>query len=261
MTYLINQNATTSFKTGLGETVNIDILIFEKALAETHRILEIIKKDIPVDIFSILGMRNLSAFVGELFAKCLALESNGLFIGNPHQDGYPDLLLMNQSGKAIYEELRKSELLRDKAPFSPFKNGGIEIKATCGSVPTPKECTKKHLHKPDMGETRIALMRGYDWKAHHRGTNNLIGILWDFNNGIPHIAAVFFGNTLDENDWGKIVMPKEGGGRTTSVSIMTRPGVKKMYLNWIAVQNDSRYVNFIDQYNKGQGEEKILAEK
>ena len=36
-------------------------------------------KDIPVDIFSILGMRNLSAFIGELFAKSLAKESKNRF--------------------------------------------------------------------------------------------------------------------------------------------------------------------------------------
>jgi hypothetical protein len=94
-------------------------------------------------------------------------------------------------------------------------------------------------------------MRGYDWKAHHRETNNLVGIIWDFIDGIPHIVAVFFGNNLTENDWGKIVQPTEGGGRTTSVSIMSRDGVNKMYQNWIAVENDSRYINFINKYNKG----------
>lgn len=251
MTYLVNSNADTKFKSGLGNEEIINVLIFEQALHDVHSVVDTITKDIPVDIFSILGMRNLSAFIGELFAKSLAKESNNRFIGNPHQDGYPDLLLMDKSGIQMYEEIRARGGLRDKSPFSPFKNGGIEIKATCGSVPTPAICAKLGIEKPGMGDTRIAVMRSYDWKAHHRETNNLVGILWDFLDGVPHIVAVFFGNNLTENEWGKIVQPKAGGGRTTSVSIMPRSGVNKMYQNWIAVKEDSRYIKFINEYNRG----------
>ena len=176
-------------------------------------------------------------------------ESNGFFVGNPHQDGYPDLLLMDKQGLAIFEQMKQAGRLRDKLPFSPFLNGGIEIKATCGSVPTPAQCAKLGITKPDMGETRIQVMRSYDWKAHHRETNNLIGLLWDFNVQIPQIIAVFFGNNLDEQDWGKIIHPKDGGGRTTSVSIMPRSGVKKLYINWLAVKDDARYIDFLNRYN------------
>lgn len=251
MTYLINDNANTTFTSGLGQQETVDILIFERALDDVHRIVDTITRDIPVDIFSILGMRNLSAFIGELFAKSLANESGNRFIGNPHQDGYPDLLLMNHEGLRLFNAIRARAGLRDKSPFSPFPNGGLEIKATCGSVPTPAECLRRGTQKPDMGDTRISVMRGYDWKAHHRETNNLIGIIWDFVDGIPHIVAVFFGNNLTEDDWGQIVQPREGGGRTTSVSIMSRYGIYKMYQNWIAVKNDSRYIDFINRYNKG----------
>lgn len=37
-----------------------------------------------------------SAFVGELFAKSLERVGEGIFKSNPHQDGYPDILLMNE---------------------------------------------------------------------------------------------------------------------------------------------------------------------
>jgi len=250
VTYMINKNANTEFTTGQGHKETVEIELFERALRDVHEVIEKITKDIPVDIFSILGMRNLSAFIGELFAKSLAQESNGRYISNPHQDGYPDLLLMNDRGAELFEEIKQKAGLRDKSPFSPFPNGGLEIKATCGSVPTPAQCAKIGIEKPDMGETRIHVLRGYDWKAHHRETNNLVGILWDFINGTPHIVAVFFGTNLDEQDWGKIVQPREGGGRTTSVSIMPRHGVKKMYCNWIAVLKDPAYVKFLNKYNK-----------
>ena len=158
---------------------------------------------------------------------------------------------MNAGGKAAFEKLKINGSLKEKSPFSPFEYGGIEIKATCGSVPTPKECAKKGLEKPDMGDTRISLVKAYDWKAHHRETNNLIGIFWDFLDRTPHIMAVFFGNELSKDDWGEIVKPKDNGGRTTSVSIITPNGVKKMYSNWILVKNDSRYIDFFNKKNNG----------
>jgi hypothetical protein len=250
MSYIINSRANTKFKTGSGHDEIIDISVFELSLLEVHSVIETITNDIPVDIFSILGMRNLSAFVGELFAKSLSNNSHGRYIGNPHQDGYPDLLLMDEAGRVLYEKIRNQAGLRDKSPFSPFANGGLEIKATCGAVPTPEACKKRGFDKPDMGETRVHCLTGYDWKAHHRETNNLIGIFWDFLEGKPHVMGVFFGNDLSEGDWGKIVQPKEGGGRTTSVSIMTRGGILKMYNNWIAVKNDARYINFFNKHNK-----------
>lgn len=202
-----------------------------------------------VDVFSILGMRNLSAFVGEVFAKSVEINASGLFKSNPHQDGYPDLLLMDEKGLSDWKAL--SSKLKDKSPFSPFPNGGIEVKATCGSVPTPAQCRKKGLEKPGMGDTRVNFLRGYDWKAHHRETNNLFGILWDFIDGVPRIVAVFYSSDLSEDDWGKIVKPKAGGGRTTSVSIMNRGGIKKMYQGTILVLEDSRYTDFLNRYNSG----------
>jgi len=228
----INTNASLEYISGHKNTRILDITYVVDAVTDCHQIVDLILKDIPVDIFSILGMRNLSAFVGELFARSLERVSNGTFKSNPHQDGYPDLLLMYDAGLDLWNKLSNSGQLQEKSPFSPFANGGIEIKATCGSVPTPVQCAKKGLVKPSMGDTRIDLLRSYDWKAHHRETNNLIGLVWDFDaRRSPQIVGVFFGNNLTEEDWGAIIQPKEGGGRTTSVSIMPRAGVKKMYDN------------------------------
>ena len=219
----------------------------EKILEAINLTHDVIDKfgDFDVDVFEILGMRNLSSFIGELFAASCVKISNGLLIKNPHQDGYPDMLLMDASGKLLYESLNR----RDKTPFSPFENGGIEVKATVGSVPTPKILMKKGLLKPTIGDSRIHLLKTYDWKAHHRDTNNLLGILWDFIDGVPRIAAVFFSDKLTIDDWGKIIQPKDGGGRTTSVSIMTRIGVKKMYDGSIFIINDPKVAKFLQNYN------------
>ena len=137
-----------------GNDVIVQPDFFADALAEMHDIIDRIG-EIPVDIFSILGMRNLSAFVGELFVASLEKSSNGLFKSNPHQDGYPDLLLMNEKGKEIWSVLENASKLTDKSPFSPFVNGGIEVKATCGAVPTPAVCQRRGFTKPQMGDQRI----------------------------------------------------------------------------------------------------------
>ena len=252
MIYKTNSKANLTFQSGIGNTANfLTISIVQNAVRDFSETIENIQQNVPIDIFSILGMRNLSAFIGEIFARSLEKVSYRMLKSNPHQDGYPDLLLMDQAGIDMYNNISLQQGLQDKAPFSPFPNGGIEIKATCGSVPTPKECHKKGLEKPSIGCQRIDILKSYDWKAHHQETNNLLGLLWDFINGKPMLVAVFFGNNLTDADWGDIVQPRAGGGRTTSVSIMKRKGVKKMYNNWVMVFNDRRYIDFLNKYNKG----------
>lgn len=232
---------------GKSESLFLDLNVFKKALSLTNDNMDILKENAP-DLFSTLGMRNLSAFVGEVFVNALVKSANGDLVKNPHQDGYPDLLIMTKEGKALWKNLANNN--QDKRSFSSFETGGIEIKATCGSVPTPEYFRKKGLRKPEIGNERINDVRGYDWKAHHRKTNNLIGIYWDFVEEKPIICGLFFSGNLTENDWGKIIQPKEGGGRTTSVSIMARTGIFKMYSNWIAVIKDPRYVDFFNRYNQ-----------
>lgn len=205
-------------------------------------------RDFGVDVFSLLGMRNLSAFIGELYAAAVIKASGEQFRKNPHQDGYPDLLLMDSVGMQLWQSLASRS--REKGPFSPFASGGVEVKATCGAVPTPEQCRRRGFEKPGQGDQRIGCLTGYDWKAHHRDTNNLCGLIWDFIDGVPRIVAVFYSHELTVNDWGNIVQPRENGGRTTSVSIMNRGGVKRMYDGWLFVIKDDRYVKFIDTYNR-----------
>lgn len=198
-----------------------------------------------INVFEVLGMRNLSGMVGEYFAKSVERFSNGNLHSNLHQDGYPDLLLTNTAPRnnyyeSLYTEIDGKKYPKDKAFFSPFKYGGVEVKATCGSTPPASQTPK-----PLIGEPRINNITSFDWKAHHRETNNLLSIFWDFIDGVPTIAACFYRNDLTINDWGKIVQPKSNGGRTTSVSIMTSTGVKKMCAGWIAVLDSEPYINVL----------------
>lgn len=200
-----------------------------------------------INIFEILGLRNLSGFVGEIFVKSVEVKSNETLHTNLHQDGYPDLLLVDTAQKkgyfdTLYDLNNGKKCPKDKALFSPYLHGGLEVKATCGSTPP---ASKKP--KPQIGEQRIAIMNSFDWKAHHRETNNLLGILWDFIDELPTIVAVFYCDDLSVEDWGKIVQPKEGAGRTTSVSIMNSGGIRKMCDRWVAVIDDDAYTDALSK--------------
>ena len=244
--YIYNNITGISAK-GKTEELFLELDVFKVALSLTNKKMNVLKETAP-DLFEILGLRNLSAFVGEMFVRNLVESASEVLVKNPHQDGYPDLLIMTNEGKSLWESLADNN--QDKSPFSDFQTGGIEVKATVGSLPTPAQFRKKGLRKPEIGDERIDFAKGYDWKSHHRKTNNLLGIYWDFVEEKPVICGVFFGGNLTEEDWGKIVQPKSGGGRTTSVSVMTRAGINKMYKNWIAVIDDQRYAEFFNHYNK-----------
>ena len=206
--------------TDKSENVALPTRLLLKAVNTAHALIDDLHSA-DLDIAAILGLRNLSAFVGELFAVAVERAGDGLFTLNPHQDGYPDLLLMDAHGRKNWAQM--SERLDEKTPFSPFASGGMEVKATCGSVPTPAICKRRGIKRPEIGDARIECLLNCDWKAHHRETNNLVGLLWDFVAQQPRVVALFYASDLAEGDWGEIVQPRVGGGRTTSVPFTVRP--------------------------------------
>ena len=199
-------------------------------------------KEFQLNIFQVLGMRNLSGLIGEYFARSVQIFSNDNLRSNAHEDGIPDLCLVNTQDKkdhfdSITQEIDGMIVAKDKDAFSHYAYGGVEVKATCGDTPPASE-----RPKPVIGEQRIEVITKFNWKAHHRETNNLLGIVWDFINHVPVVVACFYCSSLDESDWAKLVQPKNGGGRTTSVSIMKTSGVKKMCAGWLAVIDDEKYL-------------------
>jgi hypothetical protein len=242
--YIHNNNLTIAYKgtTVLTTQQVVDAMNYAntalKELSDTTMRFDI-------NIFETLGMRNLSGMIGEYFARSVMKISQGKLESNLHQDGYPDLLLVDTPEKrdyfrTLYTEHQGKRYPIDKEHFSPFKYGGIEVKATCGSTPSATS-----IPKPLIGEQRVQLINSFDWKAHHRTTNHLLAVLWDFIDGLPTYVAAFYQDNLQIEDWGKIVQPHEGGGRTTSVSIMNSQGVQKMCQNWVAVLRDNAYIELL----------------
>lgn len=242
--YILNPNVAISHK---GESVLTPQEVADAMKFANNALRELSETTMRFDIniFETLGMRNLSGMIGEYFARSVQKIADGKLESNLHQDGYPDLLLVNTpQKKAYFDSLytisngRKYPI--DKEHFSPFKYGGIEVKATCGSTPPASK-----VPKPLIGEQRVSLINSFDWKAHHRTTNHLLGVLWDFIEGLPTYVAAFYQDNLVIEDWGDIVHPREGGGRTTSVSIMNSRGIKKMCEQWVAVLDDPAYTNLL----------------
>jgi hypothetical protein len=244
--YIQNRNLKISYK---GTTVMTPQEVVEAMNYANTALKELSDTTMRFDIniFETLGMRNLSGMIGEYFARSVMMISNGKLVSNLHQDGYPDLLLVDTpKKKAHFDKLYTIKDGKrypiDKEHFSPFKYGGIEVKATCGNTPPASK-----VPKPLVGEQRVSLVNSFDWKAHHRTTNHLLAVLWDFIDGLPTYVAAFYQDHLVIEDWSEIVQPKEDGGRTTSVSIMKPQGVKKMCSNWVAVLNDEAYIDLLSK--------------
>ena len=73
-----------------------------------------------INIFETLGMRNLSGMIGEYFARSVAKVSDGKLVSNLHQDGYPDLLLVDTPVKKKYLERRQKISCRQRT-FQPVQ--------------------------------------------------------------------------------------------------------------------------------------------
>lgn len=212
-----------------------------------------------IPFYELLGTRNLGSFVGAVFAYSLRRVMPDRLMVNGHQDGYPDLCALTDAGKKYIEKIREDGVEDAKKSWAFYPEGGIEVKTTCGAVPT---ATKKRK-KPQIGDQRTGVLTGAGWKAHHRETNRLLGLFWDFIDGVPTILALFYRNDLTKKDWGEVIVPtadeeaevvkqieegmeepkKKRRGRTTSVSIMTGESVKKMAKGWVVLPEDSELLS------------------
>ena len=249
-------------------------IIARQALAQANISLELADDVLGMNgipFYELLGTRNLGSFVGAVFAYSLQREMSDRLMVNGHQDGYPDLCALTAEGKKYLARVRAEGMETAKKSWAYYPHGGIEVKTTCGSVPT----ATKARRKPQIGDQRTLVLTGADWKAHHRETNRLLGLFWDFIDGVPTVLALFYRNDLTEKDWGEVIVPttdeepesvetvhegmedeltvevavghpieeaepKKRKGRTTSVSIMTSASVKRMGKGWVVLPADKQ---------------------
>lgn len=206
-------------------------------------------EDINFNIFDILGQRNISGFIGEIFNNFFSKNINGFQI-NPHTDGRPDILdLTSKIAKLYYSKSFKkleNNQLPIKSNFAPFKFGGIEVKATIGNFNNYKKKLKqKGITSLQVGTSRVDYLTSITYWGHHPNCENLLGIYYDYIeelNHVPQIIAIMHSELTPPTDWNKISIGNTGSKKTSNTSL-TSSGVQKLKRNPIAVLDEKKYVN------------------
>ena len=216
-------------------------------------------EELELEIFHILGQRNISGLIGEVFSRFLEKDVASLR-SNPHQDGRPDLLnIQSQKSKDYfrYSFLDDGEKYPIKSRFSPYPHGGIEVKCTIGdSRSVKKEVKAKLLSQKygvdvfDVNIPRIDLFGGITYWAHHQDCSSLLGIYYDYYDKQkfnPQIISLFY-TELEKSDWYDISVGNIDSKKTSNTSL--RPsGKEKIKNGLVAIIDDERYSEVL----KGRG--------
>lgn len=178
-----------------------------------------------VDLFEVIDKKQTGAFLGSIFVENFANFTSDQLVKNPSQTGHPDLI----PKKYLNDQSIKN--------WDQFPYGGVEVKTSCGNL---KNGVTQNL---EIGNPRISFLTGVDWKGHHQHINNLLALFWDYFNGRPTILATFYTNQLIPDDFSNTI-PREGGGRTTSVCVTKKTARDKLMNNWILLPELPQYINF-----------------
>lgn len=207
--------------------------------------------ELNFDLFEVLGQRNLSGVIGEIYSRFFCLNVSGYTV-NPHPDGRPDILNLNskESKKFFKEEcfsIISGKSLPLKSPLTPYKYNGIEIKCTVGS---PRSGYKKLLERNtgkksfDIGDSRIEYLSGFNFWAHHQHSTDLLSLYYDYHpkvNKNPQILAAFFSN-IEHDDWHKVSLGSKTAKKTSNTSLNTS-GKTKLYSGLVTIVDDETYIN------------------
>lgn len=238
-----------------GRTITIKGTIVAAAIVKANIYLSALKKmfnDMGFDIYSTLGQRNLSGFVGEVFGRTL----NGLVQDmevNPHPDGRPDLIdLSGETTRRFYEKecfsvSENGDSIPIRSELAPFKFGGIEIKSSIGS---PVSSYKKGLEEElgvtefKVGMERVKYLESITFWGHHASCENLLGLYYDYPKaarGAPQFMAALFARLDPAEDWHKVSIGKAGSKKTSNTSL-SATGKEKIYHGTVAVTKDRKYL-------------------
>jgi hypothetical protein len=208
--------------------------------------------DLDIEIFHILGQRNISGFIGEVFSKFLEKEIVDLK-SNPHQDGRPDLInLSTIESKYFFSTSFVNENKNNpiKNNFTPYPFGGVEVKCSIGDFrPMRKEVKSKILQQKygvdniDIKIPRIDFFNGINYWAHHQDCSSLLGLYYDYygkSKFNPQIISVFYAK-LEREDWYGLSIGKEGSKKTSNTSL--RPsGKDKIKRGMMSIIDDEYYI-------------------
>ncbi len=177
-------------------------------------------------LLEVIDKKQTGAFVGAIFIAKF-LEVAKYLSKNPSPTGHPDLIPSRYIGTGA------------NYTWDQFPHGGVEIKTSCGSLPSGKTL------QLSVGNARIKYVSNIVWKGHHNEINNLLGLFWDYYPE-PTIFGAFYSNELIPSDFTNTV-PKKGGGHTTNVCITKASAIAKMGKNWVVLANEKSYLGLFEK--------------
>ena len=205
-------------------------------------------KEIDFDIFTALGQRNISGFIGEIYKHILSGLCPAL-VANPHPDGRPDIIILDDATATNYYQNCFQVVNGRKVPikslFAPFKYEGIEIKCSIGSSgkASTQAFSDRFGHSFSLYDSRVGYLNGITWWAHHSSSTNLMGLYYDYyanKEGIPQILGAFY-SPLNGSDWNAVSHGDPNHKKTSNTSL-NKEGLLKMKNNCIFLINDSQYI-------------------
>jgi len=167
------------------------------------------------NFYTILNQRNLSGLVGEIFKHAISNSVPDL-VSNPHPDGRPDLLdLRSDAAISHFNDqcFDATNLAPIREQLAPFSFGGIEVKATIGSI--------KGASNYPVGRSRAEAVVDLNYWAHHRHACNLLGVYYDYcpeSNGAPQVKSLFLA-AVRNTDWYAVSTGKPGNKKTSNTSL------------------------------------------
>lgn len=183
-----------------------------------------------VSSLDVHGLKGIGNFIGRAICHNIQditwHDENGLR-NTPVDRGCPDLI------PAQYVEDGKDY------DWAHFRKGGIEVKVTCGRV-------KKNAGLR-YDESRLwHLDNNMPWSAHHPDSTRMLGLLWDYVDGVAQIVGVFYSNRLRQASYGDTKPNlKKRAGNTTNCGALNRAA--QHTFQWVCVRNDKVYISKIRQ--------------
>lgn len=217
---MIPYKVNTNFQKDLGFELN------HSSILDAVNNVNIFLSTLPPNLYKSIDFKTTGSIIGAVFCAKIVESVPGSVV-NPIEKGHPDIIPISGLN----------------SPESVLRNypTGLEIKGTIGNI--------KNGANLRAGVSRIGVLTGITWQAHHREVNHLLGIIWDFVNNhdgflYPAITGVFFSDLLNHDDWGEI---SGTTGRNTKVTGLRLSGKQKMGQGVVLLFEDNAY---IEKYSK-----------
>jgi hypothetical protein len=148
--------------------------------------------------------KNRSGAVGECLGMAYCVLAGSTIAKNPHEAGSPD----------FFPLLESTQTYLDSPVSDSYKGGGFDAKGCKIS---------------DMKFMSVVA------SSHHRQTNTVLVVAWNYFGGFPKILSAFFANNLTAEDWKIGSVPKNDNSKPTSSASLLKSGMDKIRMGWMFV--------------------------